>query len=658
LPGEEGEAGVGLLEAYLRRQRELHARYRGRVEEADSIARRLAASIAGVPAVVARVAASHSSIEADMPPEAWLLIASDQPEALAEGYYYLIVDPKTRSIILARVEAVERLPLLEQKSQLHVPLEKPHPLTIASNVSPIRLHLAPMLSIHLGEESAAELAEGRADPAELLAALEPSSTTPPPDPGAPVVIPAPNVLSAVLAPRGDVTVGGLAVGDRPYTPGGEAVPVELPWSVLVKHVLVTGTTGSGKTSLVKNMLYSALHRVKGLHALVLDASGDYAAAGLPGIVPEGMAARYAPILRLYGYRVEGRGPLEGYHLNVLSVIPCYQADGGCRGGEAAESYASYLLETAKAMYSRWGCSVEMEGGVSEAYGGVYRACYRVECGSEHRACVHIAPGRIHLQTLAQLASIDPYMTERARDALPYIVSRTGAGSIDELLDRLSNPAAAEKDLGVHRQTLAHLASRLRVIKSLKLVDVGRPRGPTLDYGGLVAKAAGAGADTVVVDLAYAASTAPGDSNPTAVRVLLAYHTLRTMLSHAEKTPEHRALLVVDEAHTFFPRSGEAYERMLTATIERLARLGRSRGIAIIFSTHREQDLSPAVQTLANTRIYLRTDRRTAEELPLPRDLKNRLPYMADHTGILASYAARGGYLQLAGAPTPLGHRTA
>jgi len=83
--------------------------------------------------------------------------------------------------------------------------------------------------------------------------------------------------------------------------------VELPWSILAKHVLVTGTTGSGKTSLVKNMLYNAIQRVEGLHALVLDASGDYAAAGLPGILPREMAERCAPILRLYGYRVEG-GP--------------------------------------------------------------------------------------------------------------------------------------------------------------------------------------------------------------------------------------------------------------------------------------------------------------------------------------------------------------
>ena len=125
----------------------------------------------------------------------------------------------------------------------------------------------------------------------------------------------------------------------------------------------------------------------------------------------------------------------------------------------------------------------------------------------------------------------------------------------------------------------------------------------------------------MVDLAYAAATAPGDANPTAVRVLLAYHTLRTVLAYAERKPQHKALLVIDEAHTFFPRGGEAYERMLTLTIERLARLGRSRGIAILFSTHREQDLSQTIQTLANTRIYLRTDRKTAEELPLPRDLK-------------------------------------
>ena len=651
---EAGDEAVGLLGAYLRRQRELHGRYRERVREADAIAGRLAARVEGVPAVVARVSTASESIAADMPPEAWLVIAADHPEALAEGYYYLVVDPKTFNVILARVTAAERLQVLEQGAPVHVPLEKPHPLTVLSNVTPVRLHLEPMLAVHLDPKARSELLHR--EPSRVLAELEPTASTPPPDPGAPVVIPEPGVLASLLTVRGDVVVGALAVGDRAYKAGGHAVPIALPWSVMVKHVLVTGTTGSGKTSLVKNMMYSALHSVEGLRAVVLDASGDYAAAGLPGYIPEGMAERYREVLRLYGYNAR-EGPVEGYHLHTLISIPCYtHGSKSCEPKREAEGYAEALLGVARAMYGRWGCKVELAG-VSEAFQGVYRACYHVECKTAFEACVWVRPGRIVLEEPAQLASIDPYMTERARDALPYIASRLKARTIDDLLRELEDPARAERVLGVHRQTLAHLASRLRVLKALDLVDIGRPRGPPASYPQLLQAAEKTGANTVVVDLAYAAQTAPPAANPAAVRVLLAYQTLRTMLSYAEKMASHKALLVVDEAHTFFPRGGEAYEKMLSAAVERLARLGRSRGISIVFSTHREQDLSPTIQTLANTRVYLRTDRRTAEELPIPRDLRARLPYHADHAGIIASYAVRGGYLAIAGAPTPLGHRT-
>ena len=184
LPGEEG-AGVGLLEAYLRRQRELHARYRGRVEEADSIARRLASRVAGAPAIVARVAASSSSIEADMPPRSLAPHSLKPAGSPRRGLLLPGGRPENQEHNPSPRYGCGEAPPPRAEGAAPRPPGEAHPLTVASNVSPVRLQLSPILSIHLTEREVEGLASGSLDPAELMASLEPTSTTPPPDPGAP-----------------------------------------------------------------------------------------------------------------------------------------------------------------------------------------------------------------------------------------------------------------------------------------------------------------------------------------------------------------------------------------------------------------------------------------------------------------------------------------
>ncbi|ABM80510.1 ATP-binding protein [Hyperthermus butylicus] len=639
------------------------------MEEAERIAAKLAAaSPLGLQGgmVVARVSVQQgqAGITVDMPPEAWVRLAHEIPEILSTGYYYLVIDPKTFNLIVAQLVAVERQPLLEAQRAptTFVPLEKPHSMVVLSNVSPLKLHLEPMLAVHLDEEARARLVKA-GDPGEAAAVLEklqPVAAVAPPDPGSPVVIPHPDVLAALLAHSEGVPVGALAVMDRVYVAGGRAIPVRLTWSVLVKHVLVTGTTGSGKTSLVKNIMYAALNMDGELVAAVLDAGGDYVSAGLPGYIPAGLVdADTARVLEVYGIDAKPGSPVFGRYVASLVAIPCTSSNGRCSPDRAAEHYAERLREAVATMYSRHGCSAEASRARLDGEDTVYAVDVKVTCeGETAKATLYIAPRLLVLRSVEEIAQIDPYMTERAREALPYIARNLKARTIEDLLKRLENPANAEKDLGVHRQTLAHLASRLRILKSMGVIRVGGGEAPSLSYGELVEAAGRRRVRAIVLDLAYAGEAVGGGAaSPTAVRVLLGYQFLRTMLAYAERTAGHRALLVVDEAHLFFPRGGGEYERMLSAAVERLARLGRSRGIAIVFSTHRESDLSPLIATLANTKIYLRTDRKTAEELPLPREYRARLPYYADHAAVMASYAVRGGYIGVVGAPAAVGHRT-
>ena len=50
---------------------------------------------------------------------------------------------------------------------------------------------------------------------------------------------------------------------------------------------------------------------------------------------------------------------------------------------------------------------------------------------------------------------------------------------------------------------------------------------------------------------------------------------------------------------------------------RLTRLGRARGIAVVFATHVPEDLNDVVLQLANTRVVLRSDLKVLEKLAVP-----------------------------------------
>jgi len=673
-PGEEQPTVIGRrLDSLLEARRQLVADYRRRVELAESIARILG----GLEEIVGRVSMIEDigvdEIPVDVPPETWVHLGHQDPQMLGEGYYYMIVDPKTMSILLASVAATVKPSaasgLPAQQQLVTVPLTAPHPLGVAGNVIPLRLVLRPILAVHLGHETAETLTSDRPGPTEaakLLATLEPMPPTVPPDPNSPVTVPHPKVLAALLAAAQEgVLLGGLAVMDSLYLAGGEAVPIRLPWSVLVKHVLVTGTTGSGKTSLVKNMMLSA-SETPGVHIVVLDAGSDYAAGLLPGHIPGARVTREtAAVLRLYGAAAEPGKPLTHPGLEGLVAIPCPGCGSPGDYAREAESYVEYLGDALAKSYSKLGCRLQLSRPTPSRLQGVYTVTARLECGNgsqEVSQKLHIAPRKILLNTVADVARLDPYLTARAREALRLLATACNTRTIDDALNRLSHPGDCSPARTIHQETRRNLEARLRALKEMNIIG-WRSQDPgwaDLNYHNLAQAMEQLGAYTLVLDLGYAAHTTPGAADPESVKVLLGYRLLQTLAAHMEaarETPAY-AMLVIDEAHLFFPPGARDYAQLLRSSIERLARLGRSRGISIVFSTHRETDVSPVIATLANTKIYMRTDRRTAEETYLPQEYRRRLPQYRDHAAVAATYAARGGYLPLKNAPPLIGHRTA
>jgi DNA helicase HerA-like ATPase len=99
-------------------------------------------------------------------------------------------------------------------------------------------------------------------PIDLLDNCDPTPVYTPVDPLSVVFRPSPEFIAKMLGlPREGILLGRLYAG-------GFELPVEvrLPERAMYQHVLVVGTTGAGKTVLLKNMALSAIYTVRNAHS--------------------------------------------------------------------------------------------------------------------------------------------------------------------------------------------------------------------------------------------------------------------------------------------------------------------------------------------------------------------------------------------------------
>lgn len=164
---------------------------------------------------------------------------------------------------------------------------------------------------------------------------------------------------------------------------------------------------------------------------------------------------------------------------------------------------------------------------------------------------------------------------------------------------------------------------------------------------------------VVVDLKWLteASTLGVDAPRIA-----AYRLLESLISYKyglwmRRKASSRTIIVIDEAHQFFPQEKGSREeqeaiRHVASMIAKLARLGRARGVGLVFSTHTPRDLHDIIIQLTNTKIILRTDPHHAEKLDLPKEVREVIPRVPDRMMAVLSHILRGGYV-FAQTATPL-----
>jgi DNA helicase HerA-like ATPase len=147
--------------------------------------------------------------------------------------------------------------------------------------------------------------------------------------------------------------------------------------------------------------------------------------------------------------------------------------------------------------------------------------------------------------------------------------------------------------------------------------------------------------------------------------LVVYRMLDSLVSWKTRAwlsrePSPRVIVMIDEAHQFFPQEKHSREeqeanRQVASLIARIARLGRARGVGLVFSTHSPRDLHEIIVQLANTKILLRTEKQHAERLDVPQEVARFLAHLPDRVMVVMSHVIKGGYLVARTSPPVTAH---
>ncbi len=633
-------------------------------------------------------------VEFDVEPEVYY---SERGGAVQRiGEYVAVVEPKSGRLVLLRIVAIERrdeLAVIGVEPPLSSYEFKPEPsglLTTTRVKARILLELDP---------------EVDSEPVPATIGLEPQS---------PVIDPKPEVLAKLLGLRSErgPIIGSLATPSG-LVKGG-ALTVRLPYRALLQHVLITGTTGSGKTTLIKNMIASMYSEWSQNTPVVVavDMNQDFiqlpleparspsdpvALTAYKGVRPPRALVVVTPLpLRVV------EGVYEEFSVDRVSLLEIARSIARMYYEESIEPLVgaklrdlNCLVKEGRSVVCRaqapWGPLVLVpyvinttildSDKVSSLMPGLTEAARalleRIRRGFRRRSKTSLYPP---LQAI--LGALQAYndgvrsgdrneLFESIREVIaPRVVAkgvsdesllrtiklegfdRTLEDLVDDCLEvlELSNP---------HRETYRALYRRLLSLLDTEIVDVAVMSGWPASrvtlmseprWEDIVSEAEMLGAP-IVLDLKW-----PMDKGLESLEGprMAAYRMLQALIEWKHSQWARRVLgrsivVVIDEAHQFFPQERGAREeqeasRQVASMISRIARIGRARGVGLIFSTHSPKDLHDIIVQLANTKIILRTEPQHVERLDVPGEVKEVLPRLPDRLMVVLSHVYRGGYI--------------
>ncbi|NPA23825.1 MAG: ATP-binding protein [Crenarchaeota archaeon] len=471
-----------------------------------------------------------------------------------------------------------------------------------------------------------------------------------------------NIHSRVRLPRsGEVSkmLGlpekGIEIGSLSLPTGEElqSERVRLTEQALRHHILVVGTTGSGKTVFLKNLIYEILRNRVG-RAVVLDVVGHYhhiisndvkrIAVILP--ITLGTLSLIMRRVELGGEEnsselVKGfvkevsrniaetyfRDVFRGFGLRyrVRKIRVLYRLDKKRRRVTVRRIVADARVENLdiEVVLYPWALTtsnvIMILPRLSAVFTAQARMFYRkilLEIVREYvRTCKgeHSTAENLDYDNLVRVVRKHGITLRELYDFMFHSLDQPGRRNV------MVYQYIADK-IGVHKGTLENIIRGFLSLIETDLFDVSL--GVSIEgYGDLTVEITEPNYDEVfrndyvIVDLR---------ETTIAQERLVVYRVLDRLYRFVESEWIRRGgkresvIIAIDEAHLFFPQTREESEKELVESyLTRLARLGRARGIGLVFATHSPDDLNDLVLQLTNTKVVLRSEEKMLEKLGVP-----------------------------------------
>ncbi|MEM1779775.1 MAG: DUF87 domain-containing protein [Desulfurococcaceae archaeon] len=602
-----------------------------------------------------------------------------------------VIDIKTLNLVSVKVVSVERRDIL---AELNLPdMYMSLPLSEVSGLlTKTRIKAKPLLAYDLNTD-------------EVIAAnyvIEPQSPV--------IKLRDPNVIQKVLGlPEKGVFLGYVTTGDIPVFDAN--APLFLPLRAFYQHVLVLGTTGSGKTTLLKNMIYSAIsgHGVeeKRISLVTIDPNKDYVTLPLKPLWLLKNTAHEEEVKLAMKTLDQSKG-VRG----VVIILPITRS-AISEYVETCSTWAkllkliavNYLDSVLSPIMSRFNWKYELkeidvvEEPAPDAPLRFVKIVVSIDYGNnvEDEVTYYIVPYALRFTDFKpkEFISLNPYFTRQAKDALLrllhalreknayietvydlYEALRESRARIEDRREKtrglILDPnkeyvVEIIKEMAIHKSTLENMIRQIAAIIDTGIFDVyikghGEDKylhEPPLDrilerhfelFNGY----------PIIADLEYLQIHSQADPEKTisivAFRVLNKIFEWKLLQSRL-RFETQPVIIFIDEAHRFFPsKTGiEDYIENVSSMIDRIARLGRSRRLGLVFSTHSPKDVHDIILQLTNTKIVLRTDKTHLAQLDLPSEYRDFVTRAGDRVGVMKSHVLRLGYVTFK-TPLPLiGH---
>ncbi|MFZ8791514.1 MAG: ATP-binding protein [Thermosphaera aggregans] len=594
------------------------------------------------------------------------------------GSYLAVVDLKTLQLVSLKIAAVERRDVLAELDMPEMFVATPT-TEVTGLLTKTRIKAKPLLSYDVFTDTVIS-ADYVIEPQSPVIKLEDT-----------------RAIQKILGlPTKGVFLGYVTVGDKVLFEG--SAELYFPLKAFYQHLLVVGTTGSGKTTLIKNMvssLSSKFNTPEDASIVIIDPNRDYLTLNLepPWTVDENLVNGEKKLLeRLVDKVKHPRGILV--LLPVTRYVVNKHVEDGSTWAKVLRNIAlEYFTDIVEPISNRFGFRYEVgDIDVVEQPGGKFPLRYvKLSAvidykGRKEEAEYLIVPYAFRFTdfTPREFISLNPYFTRQAKDSLTRLLRymyeiglkiETVYDIYDALRDARARLMEREKAprgviLDPNREHLIELVRETAVHKST-LENILRQVGSIIDTGFFdIAISTQSGEKylqepllelildkhfewfngyPIIVDLEYPLRHSIAD--PEKILSIIAFRILNKIfewkLQQARGKMESKPVIIImDEAHRFFPsKSGvEDYVEYVSSMIDRIARLGRSRKLGIVFSTHSPRDVHDIILQLANTKIILRTDKSHIGLLDLPQEYREIVVRMSDRVAVLKSHVLRLGYV--------------